>query len=179
MKEKKKSYSEKLLDQRWQKKRLELLEAAKWKCCSRFCQNQTENPSLHVHHKLYLRGRDPWEYDDWAYMVLCDECHELEQESVEQVHILLAKQKWLNDALYWISRLDESSQALLSESLHSLVSLKPEYVIPAISTLSSLASFQRDLVFAGFDNGLSVTKEIDREMLKCKAEWEAEQVAGK
>lgn len=30
---------------------------------------------LHVHHKYYIRGRKPWEYDDDALITLCNWCH--------------------------------------------------------------------------------------------------------
>jgi hypothetical protein len=66
-----KSYREKLLDPRWQKRRLERLAMAGWECQS--CGTKTD--TLHVHHAYYLRGREPWEYDDSALRVLCESCH--------------------------------------------------------------------------------------------------------
>lgn len=64
-------YAEKLLDVRWQKKRLKTLESAKWTCeaCS------VKKGTLHVHHKQYKKGADPWEYERSELMVLCHKCH--------------------------------------------------------------------------------------------------------
>jgi hypothetical protein len=81
-----KPYSEKLKDPRWQKKRLELLEAADWKCQD--CQEKTK--TIHVHHGYYARGKMPWEYEDYTYRVLCEECHEIAQSQMEHAHLVLA-----------------------------------------------------------------------------------------
>lgn len=66
-----KSYSEKLKDPRWQKKRLEMLKSAGFKCES--CGDTEEE--LHVHHVYYEKDRQPWDYPDEAYLVLCTKCH--------------------------------------------------------------------------------------------------------
>ena len=65
------TYSEKLRDPRWQKKRLEVLQAAEWMCSN--CGD--ESNTLNVHHKRYVRGRDPWEYDIEELQSLCEFCH--------------------------------------------------------------------------------------------------------
>lgn len=70
----KKTYSEKLRDPRWQKKRLEVLEEAGWACVR--CGDTSS--TLHAHHKTYLSGREPWEYDSDQLAVLCESCHEAE-----------------------------------------------------------------------------------------------------
>lgn len=66
------SYSDKLKDPRWQRKRLEVLERAEWKC---ECCGAVDR-TLHVHHGHYDRGADPWEYDLFTLWSLCEECHE-------------------------------------------------------------------------------------------------------
>lgn len=66
-----KSYSEKLKDPRWQKKRLEMLESSGFRCES--CGDTEEE--LHVHHVYYKKDAMPWDYTDDAYMVLCTKCH--------------------------------------------------------------------------------------------------------
>lgn len=73
----KKPYFEKLLDPRWQKKRLEVLEKNEWACVQ--CSD-TES-TLHVHHKQYFKGREPWEYEVGQLTVLCEECHGIQHES--------------------------------------------------------------------------------------------------
>ena len=64
-------YSQKLKDPRWQKRRLEVLEKAKWKC--QLCGTTTK--TLNVHH-LYYHG-EPWDVPSNALECLCEECHEL------------------------------------------------------------------------------------------------------
>ena len=81
-----KSYSEKLRDPRWQKKRLKILERDDWTC-----QNclDTDRP-LNVHHKYYIKGCDPWEYPPEALVTLCEGCHVIEKEGrAEQERQLL------------------------------------------------------------------------------------------
>lgn len=65
------TYSEKLKDPRWQKKRLEVLEIYNWACytCTR------KDKTLHVHHLRYNKGCDPWEYSTDDLMALCKDCH--------------------------------------------------------------------------------------------------------
>jgi hypothetical protein len=67
----KNSYAEKLKDPRWQKKRLEALSNADF-CCEACCDSTS---TLHVHHKQYFKGREPWEYDVEQLGVLCESCH--------------------------------------------------------------------------------------------------------
>lgn len=82
-----KTYSEKLRDPRWQKKRLEVLERAGWKC-QRCGTNESE---LHVHHKMYVKDREPWEYEDENFVVVCDKCHEIEHERMHTARAILAR----------------------------------------------------------------------------------------
>lgn len=81
---KKRSYFEKLKDPRWQKKRLERLEMSEWRCDS-CCDDES---TLHVHHKAYFKGREPWEYDVKQLSTLCESCHQDEHES--ENHLMLA-----------------------------------------------------------------------------------------
>lgn len=47
--------------------------------------NYLETPitpkALNVHHKYYVKGRTPWEYDNDALITLCQDCHCLEHKS--------------------------------------------------------------------------------------------------
>jgi hypothetical protein len=65
------SFSQQYKHPLWQKKRLEMLEAADYACQSCF-DNET---LLHVHHKQYFAGRKVWEYDANELLVLCENCH--------------------------------------------------------------------------------------------------------
>jgi len=75
---KEKSYSELLHDPRWQKKRLEVLEAADWKCQD--CGTSTEE--LCIHHTFYRRNWLPWAYRPDVLRCLCRFCHE-ERSQIE------------------------------------------------------------------------------------------------
>jgi hypothetical protein len=74
------SYSEKLKDPRWQKKRLEVLERDGWKC--RLCGE--EEKTLHVHHLVYMKGFEPWEVPSGLLLTVCEECHKGDREDPEE-----------------------------------------------------------------------------------------------
>lgn len=73
------AYWEKLKDPRWQKLRLKTLEAAGWRCA----QCSDTDSTLHVHHRQYFKGREPWEYEVGQLEVLCEGCHEAEHDSTD------------------------------------------------------------------------------------------------
>lgn len=79
---KSKTYSEKLRDPRWQKKRLEVLENAKFECS----ECGTTEKELHVHHRFYEKGKDPWDYHHINLQCLCVECHKTRTELLEQFY---------------------------------------------------------------------------------------------
>lgn len=64
-------YAQKLLDPRWQKKRLLILNRDRWTCtrCKR------TDLTLHVHHEAYID--DPWDIKDEYLRTLCYKCHKL------------------------------------------------------------------------------------------------------
>lgn len=55
----------------WQRKRLEVMELAKFRCedCGE------ADSTLNVHHSYYEKGRDPWDYPTESLHCLCDPCH--------------------------------------------------------------------------------------------------------
>lgn len=71
-----KSYRDKLLDPRWQRKRLEIFQRDDFTC--RHCGDNSK--TLHVHHHYYAPNAEPWEYHESALVTLCCDCHE-EQEA--------------------------------------------------------------------------------------------------
>jgi len=93
------SYSDKLKDPRWQKKRLEIFERDNWTCQSCKCTDET----LMVHHFFYEHNKEPWEYDLDDLMTLCQTCHKYEHESREimekQLLRVLKIKKFLSDDL--------------------------------------------------------------------------------
>lgn len=71
-------YSKKLKDPRWQKKRLEILNRDKFRCflCDR------KDLTLYVHHVRYT-AKDPWDEDSKNLITLCENCHEYEQQNLD------------------------------------------------------------------------------------------------
>lgn len=86
-------YKTKLKDPRWQKKRLEILVRDGFACC--LCKDRES--TLHVHHKTYQFGKDPWDYQSRNYVTLCEECHSSEQ--------------------YWKSRFKSLEQSLVTDGV--------------------------------------------------------------
>lgn len=66
------TYKEKLLDPRWQKKRLEILNRDKFTCQK--CGD--DKRTLHVHHRRYFPKIEPWDIPNNCLVTLCDICHE-------------------------------------------------------------------------------------------------------
>ena len=67
-----KTYSEKLKDPRWQRKRLEILTRDDFACQD--CRSKSE--TLHVHHSHYRKGAAPWDYENGHLITLCEGCHD-------------------------------------------------------------------------------------------------------
>jgi hypothetical protein len=75
----KKSYKDKLLDPRWQKKRLQIFEKENFTC--QYCGDK--DSTLHVHHLHYRKNENPWDIEDSALLCVCSDCHELEHIDME------------------------------------------------------------------------------------------------
>jgi hypothetical protein len=140
-------YWEKLKDPRWQKKRLELFEAAKWKC--QVCECSTKE--LQVHHKLYLRSTDPWDYEDWAYEVLCKNCHGGAQDMLETAHSAISKNPELL-LLCWLF-CNESDTSLIASINRFLQAGGNEDMDPLIGVIDSLAAIRGNDYSEGFRRG--------------------------
>jgi hypothetical protein len=85
------TYAEQLKHPNWQRKRLEMLEAAGWTCSK--CGDKEK--TLHVHHKQYVKGRKVWEYERHDLAVLCEDCHEAEHAMQDGFELLLSQQ-WMD-----------------------------------------------------------------------------------
>lgn len=70
------TYAEKLKDPRWHKKRLEVFQAADFKCEN--CGD--EKSTLHVHHLEYV-GNDPWDTPIDRLECLCFVCHKNKEDN--------------------------------------------------------------------------------------------------
>ncbi len=74
-----KSYSDKLKDPRWQRKRLEIFDRDNWMCVK--CSDVSN--TLHVHHKVYYPNTDPWMYQGKHLETLCVVCHQKEHDLIQ------------------------------------------------------------------------------------------------
>jgi hypothetical protein len=63
------NYKEKLLDPRWQKKRLEIFNRDEFTC--QCCGDKDK--TLNVHHKSY--ANEPWEVENSELITYCSDCH--------------------------------------------------------------------------------------------------------
>jgi hypothetical protein len=74
------SYSQKLLDPRWQQMRLRVYERDGFSC--RTCKSTTK--TLHAHHSHYHPySEGPWDYDIETIITLCVDCHSYEHLEVD------------------------------------------------------------------------------------------------
>jgi|SRR5690554_598453 len=103
------SYSEKLKDKRWIKKRESVKRRAEYRCedCG------ATNVVLEVHHCYYLFGYEPWEYPTGSLRCLCRNCHEsrdlVEKKHRGQIANLTQNEldilnKFFTNGLYWYPR---------------------------------------------------------------------------
>jgi hypothetical protein len=76
-----KTYSEKLKDPRWQRKRLEIMQEHGFKC--EICSDSKQE--LHVHHKEYEPNREPWDYASYKLQCLCSDCHKMSHIDEEKI----------------------------------------------------------------------------------------------
>jgi len=95
-------YAEKLKDPKWQKKRLEILKRDDWQCQN--CGDKEE--TLHVHHKDYLPGKDPWDIPSEFLITLCAPCHETEGDMLDSsIDFLVqaAKRRLFSEEIYTLA----------------------------------------------------------------------------
>lgn len=69
------------------------MERDHWQCV--ICGSGLDDgKNLQCHHILYLK-RDPWDYPDYLYQTLCEDCHEhrteLTDKAVNAVRIAVAR----------------------------------------------------------------------------------------
>lgn len=142
------TYSEKLKDPRWQKKRLEVLERDCFTC--KQC-GDTET-TLHVHHFTY--SKNPWESEIHDLITYCKHCHYIvEQEKSEGDDYLcnIYKAKMVGGGFlfiaervttYHIYRLDKRATELvlfnsISKSIVEFLAEKLGYKLPKRKKQSS------------------------------------------
>ncbi len=120
-----KTYYEKLKSPKWQQKRLKILERDSFKCTS--CDNLDEE-QLHVHHIVYRRVKNPWDYDDRDLVTLCETCHSNQHDYLDTLKDSIVDCYWdtgcyLDQAqfLYYINKiLKRSNPAKVINFLNNL-----------------------------------------------------------
>jgi len=98
------TYSEKLKHPKWQKKRLEVLQKDNFTC--QFCGEKEK--TLHVHHYIYRKGMQPWDYELCDLGTLCKDCHKINHFK----KINISSQK-IYDAILDFSQMDSSAKTVL------------------------------------------------------------------
>lgn len=133
----KKSYSEKLKDPRWQKKRLEILQRDNWTCTS--CGGT--KTTLHVHHKYYTYGNEPWEYNNNVLITLCEHCHKSEESFKEVLYDMprdLLRAGFDNSQLFQLT-------AFLQQLSHKMA---PVEIVDVVARLCISEEFYNDVMQA-------------------------------
>jgi 5-methylcytosine-specific restriction endonuclease McrA len=86
-------YEDKLLDSRWLKKSKSIKQRDCYRCTK--CRSRDR---LEVHHKVYVSGRQPWEYDDRYLVTLCNKCHAKVHENNPGSNFLTRDKKIIRDS---------------------------------------------------------------------------------
>jgi hypothetical protein len=81
------TFAEQIKHPNWQRKRLEVMEDAGFECES--CG--TNEVTLNVHHKRYIKGRMYWDYERTDLSCLCEDCHKQEHASRELLDRLISE----------------------------------------------------------------------------------------
>lgn len=79
------TYADKLKSPEWQKKRLEIFNRDEFTCT--MCNSKEK--TLHVHHKVYIFDKEPWDYVDDFYTTLCENCHKVEEQDKVMFHKII------------------------------------------------------------------------------------------
>lgn len=119
------TYSEKLKDPRWQKLRLEVFQRDNFTCTSCYSSEKT----LHAHHLLYERGKEPWEYELEKLSTLCEDCHKeiTEYQKVFEPKALSQLKQKLTDSFIqscFLTFISDCSQQEFNDIIYILWELK-------------------------------------------------------
>jgi hypothetical protein len=129
-------YLAKLRDPRWQKKRLEILSRDEWKC--KICGDPTT--TLHVHHRYYSDGKEPWEYAKAALATLCEPCHQNETECSPLAEKLLLTSLKLAGCFSW--EIAKLGSAFGENAWH----VEPDIMTSIFTWIMQNADVQKDLL---------------------------------
>lgn len=99
------TYSDKLKDPRWQKKRLEIFKRDNFTC--QIC-GETTKP-LNVHHEEY--NGEPWEIADNKLLTICETCHQNKHVTLRKIKSMETLDEIIKD--YTPEMIDDISEILL------------------------------------------------------------------
>lgn len=135
-----KSYSDLLKDPRWQRKRLEVLNDANWRCEE--CDNARD--TLHVHHRIYRRGTNPWEYDKEELQCLCENCHDRVTQLGKRFDVAVAEFKAVCHSrnMSWVVGAMHALTGLFSGTETDLIDYDEIYGAASMLKHTSLVSSQ-------------------------------------
>lgn len=145
------SYSEKLKDPRWQRKRLERLQESEFSCDCCLSEDKT----LHVHHKFYKKNAEPWEYENHELEVLCEDCHDYRHWILDQLKTMIsdlpldemeATLGYLQGKSFWFN--EDPQDHKMPKNLHNFASgFSDALNLPFLSVLPFIT--ERNINFDG------------------------------
>lgn len=111
--------------------RLKVLERDKFTCQCCYDTEQT----LHVHHRYYVQGRDPWSYPMFSLVTLCVNCHKRPSDTDPSVKFQTGFYDWEGE----IGALTEgSNSAEMRDVLRLLCTINAYANMRSVSTLTVL-----------------------------------------
>lgn len=165
-----KTYFEKLKDPRWQKRRLEIMQKAKFACEK--CGD--EDAPLHIHHRIYRKGKQPWEYSDDELECLYEVCHmdaEHDRDTVAEAmadprvasFLIPAAAEMLNDGP--LANVLQNLKKIMLEGMHNFVPTSPVRASQKDSGIKRVEMRQQQAA--------ELADELQSFLAEMRAKWEA------
>jgi hypothetical protein len=161
-----KNYKEQYLNPQWQKKRLEILKRANWKC--ELCGDK--DSTLHVHHKVYISGNNVWDYPDNYLVCLCESCHESEGTYLKEYVPAIVKLLKLNfygeslEPIFWgLENIeDESNCHCIANAVSSVLMYKESQIF--IELINGINQFGKN------DFVPNIIEQMKKQLIKLEKE---------
>lgn len=156
-----KTYYEKLKDPRWQKKRLEVMQRDCFAC--RQCGDKTS--TLNVHHMLYRKNAEPWDYDPDLLITLCEACHatsEAKWQTLKSCQSAYSQEDWLMVFVHILATFDSGETELMADPLSAFAAFMHEYTpIPSPDERQTIAATMRHQLKLMTDGFEKVIREVE------------------
>jgi len=115
-----KTYSEKLKDPRWQRKRLEIMQRDNFTCTQCGDTSTTQN----VHHWQY--SKEPWDAKNGDLTTVCRSCHEEIEQCKDLTKDFLKQSDFRNLVLNINRILIKNGNVFIDFDCHDLISIYPQ-----------------------------------------------------